>query len=75
MKEVKLSEVAKTPVGELRLRDIQMARVTGTKDLHPIAVFGGVDELLCMFRNKEIELYVAVEDEEYLLVNDIENDY
>lgn len=75
MKEIKLSEVTTTPVGELRLFDVQMVRFTGTKDLMPKSVFDSQLELGLNFSRKHIDLYFVIEDEEYILINDNEIDY
>lgn len=73
MKEIKLSEVEKTPVGELGYGDVQMVRFTGTKDLHPN--YYETSLLVEGFLNKHIDLHFIVEDEEYILINDNESSY
>lgn len=73
MKEVKLSEVEKSPIGELGYGDVQMVRFTGTKDLHPN--YYETSLLVEGFRNKHIDLHFIVEDEEYILINDNEIEY
>lgn len=75
MKEVKLSEVALSPIEGLGFEDIQMVRFSGTKDLHPKTVFDSQLELLHNFGNKKIELYFVVEDKEYILINDRESSH
>ena len=75
MKEVKLSEVEKSPIGELGYGDVQMVRFTGTKDLMPKSVFDSQLELGFNFSCKKVDLYFIIEDEEYILINDNEIDY
>lgn len=75
MKEVKLSKVEKSPIGELGFENIQMVRFSGSKDLHPKTVFDSQLELLYNFSHKKIELYFVVEDKEYILINDKESSY
>lgn len=74
MKEVKLSEVAKTPIATKGFVGVDSVRFTGTKDLHPKGNFRYSD-LPVMFGRKEIELHFTIDDEEYILINDIESSY
>lgn len=74
MKEVKLSEVGKSPIGELSFMDAVSYRFAGTKDLHDAQIFH-TDLLGIQFGKGIIELYFVVEDEEYVLINDKESSY
>lgn len=73
MIKVNLSEAYKTVLGEMGLDNCQQFRVAGAKDLHPTISLGG--NILPLFREQKIELYFVVDDEEYILINDIEPDY
>jgi len=75
MKEIKLSEVEQSPIGELGFDDVQMVRFAGTKDLHPKTVFDSQLELGFNFSFKRVDLYFIVDDEEYILINDKESSY
>jgi len=75
MKEIKLSEVEQSPIGELGFGDVQMVRFTGTKDLHPKTVFDSQLELGFNFSRKKVDLYFIIDDEEYILINDKEIPY
>ena len=74
MKEVKLSVVGNTPVGSLGFDEAMSFRFAGTKDLHDAKALDK-DSLAEHFYNGIIELYFVIEDEEYILINDIESSY
>lgn len=74
MKEVKLSEVSTTPIGQLGFTDAMSFRFTGTKDLHDAKALSK-NSLAEHFYSGIIELYFIVDDEEYILINDIESSY
>ncbi len=74
MKEVKLSEVALSPIEGLSFMDAVSYRFAGTKDLHDAQIFH-TDLLRVQFGKGIIELYFIVDDEEYILINDNEIDY